>query len=272
MLFRSGLTLTGTVTTSGYLTLGGTLDLSSPPSIGNTTRNSGAFTTLSSTGNTSFSGANVSISIQPTGTGVVYVNPATTGAIDNMTVGATTPSTGKFTTLTLNTALGISYGGTGATTQQGAINALAGAVTSGYYLRGNGTNVLMSAIQATDVPTLNQNTTGSAGSVVNSLSAGSGLSGSSFNGSAAVSWTLATAYGDTINPYASKTANYILAAPNGVAGVPVFRAIVAADIPTLNQNTTGSSGSCTGNSATATSLAGGAASRSEEHTSELQSH
>jgi hypothetical protein len=34
-----------------------------------------------------------------------------------------------------------------------------------------------------------------------------------------------------------------LAAPNGIAGVPSFRAIVAADIPTLNQNTTGSAGS-----------------------------
>lgn len=64
--------------------------------------------------------------------------------------------------------------------------------------------------------------------------------------------SLASGYGDTQNPYASKTANYVLAAPNGLAGVPTFRALVAADIPTLNQNTTGSSGSCTGNSATAT--------------------
>jgi hypothetical protein len=56
----------------------------------------------------------------------------------------------------------IANGGTGQTTAQGAINALAGAVTSGLYLRGNGTNVVMSAIQAADVPTLNQNTTGNA--------------------------------------------------------------------------------------------------------------
>jgi len=52
--------------------------------------------------------------------------------------------------------------------------------------------------------------------------------------------SLATAYGDTLNPYGSKTANYVLAAPNGASGTPSFRAIVAADIPTLNQNTTGS--------------------------------
>ena len=45
--------------------------------------------------------------------------------------------------------------------------------------------------------------------------------------------SLATAYGDTLNPYASKTANYFLAAPNGSAGVPTFRAMVAADVPAL---------------------------------------
>jgi len=95
-------------------------------------------------------------------------------------------------------------------------------------------------------PTLNQNTTGQAGSVANSHTAGTGLSGSTFNGSAAVTWTLATAYGDSINPYASKTANYFLAAPNGSAGAPTFRAIVAADIPTLNQNTTGTAANVTG--------------------------
>lgn len=44
------------------------------------------------------------------------------------------------------------------------MNALAGAVTAGSYLRGNGTNVVMNTIQAADVPTLNQNTTGSSGS------------------------------------------------------------------------------------------------------------
>ena len=58
--------------------------------------------------------------------------------------------------------------------------------------------------------------------------------------------SLAASYGDTQNPYASKTANFVLAAPNGSAGVPTFRAIVAADIPTLNQNTTGTASNVTG--------------------------
>jgi hypothetical protein len=57
--------------------------------------------------------------------------------------------------------------------------------------------------------------------------------------------SLSAGYGDTQNPYASKTANNFLAAPNGSAGVPTFRAIVTADIPTLNQNTTGSAATLT---------------------------
>lgn len=50
---------------------------------------------------------------------------------------------------------------------------------------------------------------------------------------------LATNYGDVQNPYGSKTAKHFLAAPNTSSGSPSFRAIVASDIPTLNQDTTG---------------------------------
>ena len=46
---------------------------------------------------------------------------------------------------------------------------------------------------------------------------------------------LADAYGDTKNPYASKTKNYVLAAPATANGVPTFRALVAADIPDLSE-------------------------------------
>jgi hypothetical protein len=45
------------------------------------------------------------------------------------------------------------------------------------------------AIVASDVPTLNQNTTGSAGSVANALTIGAGLGGGSYNGSTAVTIT-----------------------------------------------------------------------------------
>lgn len=65
------------------------------------------------------------------------------------------------------------------------------------------------------------------------------------SGGATPAISLASGYGDTLNPYASKTANFVLAAPNGTAGVPTFRAVVATDIPTLNQSTTGSAATLT---------------------------
>ena len=73
-----------------------------------------------------------------------------------------------------------------------------------------------------------------------------GTSPVSSSGGATPAISLATGYGDTLNPFASKTANYILAAPNGAAGAPTFRALVGADIPTLNQNTTGTAAGISG--------------------------
>ena len=71
----------------------------------------------------------------------------------------------------------IANGGTGQTTRQDAMDALAGAVTSGQYLRGNGTDVVMSAIQASDVPTLNQNTTGTSANVTGTVAIANGGTG-----------------------------------------------------------------------------------------------
>jgi hypothetical protein len=221
----------------------------------------------------------------------------------------TVPTWNQNTTGTASNVTGtvaIANGGSGTTTAQGAMNAFAGAVTSGSYLRGNGTNVVMSTIQSADVPTLNQNTTGSAATLATgrtiSITGDLAYTSPSFNGSTNVtaSGTLATVntnvgsftnasltvnakglitaassgtapvtsvtgtspvtssggttpaiglasgYGDTQNPYASKTANFVLAAPNGASGVPTFRAVVASDIPTLNQNTTGTASNVTG--------------------------
>jgi len=75
----------------------------------------------------------------------------------------------------------------------------------------------------------------------NTLTDGTGVSIT--EGAGTITVGLASGYGDTLNPYASKTANYVLASPNGSAGVPTFRALVAADVPTLNQNTTGTAAS-----------------------------
>ena len=71
----------------------------------------------------------------------------------------------------------------------------------------------------------NYSLSGTAGTIV--------LTGASKVLGAAGTLSLAGGYGDSQNPYASKTAKYVLAAPNGASGVPTFRALVASDIPAL---------------------------------------
>jgi len=205
-----------------------------------------------------------------------------------------TPSTATTGVVTLAGTLGISSGGTGETTRQAAIDALAGAVTSGQYLRGNGTDVVMSTIQVADVPTLNQNTTGSAAT----LTTPRAIYGNNFNGSADLTQIIASTYGGTGNGFTKfsgpTTSEKTFTLPNATATIlttnaavtiaqggtgtttaqgamntfagavtsgsylrgngtnVVMATIQAGDVPTLNQNTTGSSGSCTGNAATAT--------------------
>jgi hypothetical protein len=103
----------------------------------------------------------------------------TSVAVSGGTTGLTT-SGGPITTsgtITIAGTLAIASGGTGQTTRQAALNALAGATTAAQFLRGNGTNVLMSAIQAADVPTLNQNTTGTAANVTGTVAVANGGTG-----------------------------------------------------------------------------------------------
>jgi hypothetical protein len=69
--------------------------------VGNITPAAGAFTALTASGNVAFSGSNAIISITPSGTGTFVANPNTTGDINNVSIGATTASTGRFTTLTM---------------------------------------------------------------------------------------------------------------------------------------------------------------------------
>jgi hypothetical protein len=85
----------------------------------------------------------------------------------------------------LTGTLPVANGGTGSTTAQTALNTLAGGVTSGFYLRGNGANIALVTIQAADVPTLNQNTTGTAAGLSATLavaSGGTGLTSTPANG------------------------------------------------------------------------------------------
>jgi hypothetical protein len=185
-------------------------------------------------------------SVTLTNAGVTSFSAGTTGL---------TPATGTTGAVTLAGTLAIANGGTGSTTNTGARTNL-GATTLGSNMftltnpsaitfpRFNADNTVSALDAATFRSAIGAGTSSTTGTVT-SVATGSGLTGGPITSTGTVS--LATAYGDTVNPYASKTANFILAAPNGTAGVPTFRAVVAADIPTLNQNTTG-------NAATATTL------------------
>jgi hypothetical protein len=170
---------------------------------------------------TNINGTNAQIDISPTGTGHVHIKPTGVnsieiaptfvGEMDNMTIGATTPKNGSFVDLSV----------TGTTSFDGSQG------TAGQVLTSAGTGA---------TPTWTTPTTGTVTSVT-------GTSPVASSGGATPAISLSAGYGDTLNPYASKTANYVLAAPNGSSGAPTFRAIVAADIPTLNQNTTGTAAS-----------------------------
>ena len=115
-----------------------------------------------------------------------------------------------------------------------------------------GANILSSKqdtlISGTNIKTINSNSILGSGDLVitGGVSSVSATTPVVATGTTTPVISLASNYGDTQNPYASKTANNILAAPNGSSGVPTFRAIVGADIPTLNQNTTGTASNVTG--------------------------
>jgi len=233
-----------TATTGAFTTVTASTSLTTPTvqatnSGGLSLKNSAGTTQLSMGGgggdnlsllvSTNINGTNAQIDISPTGTGHVHIKPAGSGSIEvaptnvgtinNMTIGATTPRNGSFVDLSV----------TGTTSFDGNQG------TAGQVLTSAGTGA---------TPTWTTPTTGTVTSVT-------GTSPIASSGGATPAISLSANYGDTQNPYASKTANYVLAAPNGTAGVPTFRAIVAADIPTLNQNTTGTASNVTGTVAVA---------------------
>jgi hypothetical protein len=112
----------------------------------------------------------------------------------------------------------------------------------------------------TDKPTLTNGT-------VTSVSGTGTVSGLTLSGTVTSSGniTLDGTLSVSASNFSSQSANTFLVAPNGSSGVPTFRTIVAADIPTLNQNTTGSAASVSGTTTTAvatSALASGTASSS----------
>jgi hypothetical protein len=152
-------------------------------------------------------------------------SPTGTGASGNWAINVTG------TSANVTGTVAIANGGTGAATAQLAINALAGATTAGQYLRGNGTNIVMSAIQAADVPTLNQSTTGTAANVTGTVAIANGGTGAITQQAAMT----ALAGANTAGQYLRGNGTNV-----------VMSAIQAGDVPTLNQNTTGTAANVTG--------------------------
>jgi len=144
---------------------------------------------------------------------------------------------GSITSATWNgNAVAYNRGGTGQSSAFVAGGIVYGSSTSALAVTAVGTTGQVLTSAGSGTPTWTTPTTGT----VTSVTATSPVASS---GGATPAISLESGYGDTLNPYASKTAKYVLAAPNGAGGVPTFRALVVSDVPTLNQDTTGSAGS-----------------------------
>jgi hypothetical protein len=187
---------TGTAWGTSYSTTGtGDVVLSTSPTLvtpllGTPTSgnfSTGTFTWPTFNQNTTGTAANVTgtVAIANGGTGQTTAAAAITALTGTQTSAYYLRSNGTNATLSalaaadLTGTVAIASGGSGQTTAQAAMNAFAGAVTSGSYLRGNGTNVVMATIQSGDVPTLNQNTTGTAANVTGVVAAVNGGTGQS---------------------------------------------------------------------------------------------
>ena len=109
--------------------------------------------------------------------------------------------------------LPIANGGTGQTTAATAITALTGIQTSGYYLRSDGTNSALAAIVAGDVPTLNQNTTGTAANVTGVVAVVNGGTGASDATNARTNLTAAKSGANTDITSVALTTGTISTAP-----------------------------------------------------------
>jgi hypothetical protein len=172
------------------------------------------------------------------GTSGQVLTSAGTGATPTWT----TPTTGTVTSVAAAAGTGISVSGSPITTS-GTITITNTAPDQVVSLTGAGTTAVTGTYPNFTI-TSNDSTTGTVTSV-----GGTGtVSGLTLTGTVTTSGnlTLGGTLAVTPSDFASQSANTVLAAPNGSAGTPTFRALVAADVPTLNQNTTGTASNVTG--------------------------
>jgi len=224
---------TGATTAGGALTNLGAYSDTNPAGY---TSNTGTVTNVSASG-----GANISVATGST-TPVISQNVATStqngymtstyaAKLDSLTSGASVSSvgvsggtTGLTTTggpvtasgtITLGGVLGVANGGTSSTSASSAISFLAGAVTNGQYLRGNGTVVQMSAIQAIDLPQIALGGSAVSGTL-GVINGGTGLSNVFTNGDLLIGNTT----GGTLNR-AKITGTGIITVTNGAGTINI---------------------------------------------------
>lgn len=157
-------------------------------------------------------------------------------------VPSSTFGTGSVTSVAATAGTGISVTGSPITTS-GTLTITNTAPDQVVTITGSGTAVITGTY-----PNFNVYSADAYTGTVTSVSGTGTVSGLTLTGTVTTSGSLTLGGTLAVTPsnFASQTANTFLAAPNGSSGTPTFRTIVAADVPTLNQNTTGTAGNVTG--------------------------
>jgi microcystin-dependent protein len=156
-------------------------------------------------------------------------------ANQSITLSGDVTGTGTTAISTTLATVAIAKGGTGQTTQQAAINALTGTQSSGKYVRSDGTNSTLASIQAADVPTLNQNTSGSSGSCTgNSATATKStnlIGGNSTTLLGAVPYQSNTDTTSLLSPNTTTTKNFLSQTGTGTNGAaPAWSTVSKSDV------------------------------------------